>query len=237
MLTIAHSRLVAGLLIMFMACERACIADTRTAAAEVLTSTHVNSSAQALQRYETSHSLDDLETATAAMEGSVDVQALTPDNFIATRRSFVQGYANVLAAIEKAYEPGYDPLDPKNRPHGCIIPPPEPDGRSLHPCTDPKEIHDTKARELYVAAIKADRVKTKRAYRYNRIARLDERAMSVLKVELGVFREIAPEGISPDYAAIDSILQSAGLSSARRSKIDAMLYDTPGILKVHDRRA
>ncbi len=171
------------------------------------------------------------------MDGSVDVQLLTPNNFIATRRSFVQGWANVLAVIEKAYEPGYDPLDPKNRPQGCIIPPREPDGRSLPPCTDPKNIQDTKAREQYVAAIQADKLKTKREYRYNRITRLDERAMSMLRLELGVFRDIAPEGVSADYAAIDSILQRAGLSSARRSKIDGYLYDSPGVLKVHRRRA
>lgn len=236
MITISRSRVIAGFLMVFMGCEGACIAGTRTVASEALTSIHANLSAQALQRYETSHSLNDLETATAAMEGSVDVQSLTPYNFIATRRNFVQGYANVLAAIEKAYEPGYDPLDPKNRPHGCVTPPQEPDGRSLPPCTDPKEIHDAKAREQYVVAINADRVKTERELRYNRIMGLELRAMSVLRVELSVFRDIAPEGISADYAAIDSILRRAGLSEAHRSKIDAMLYETSGVLKVIHRR-
>jgi hypothetical protein len=237
MITIARSRVVAGFLTVFMGCEGACIADTRTLAAEALTSTHVTSSAQALQRYETSHSLDDLETAEDAMDGSVDVQSLTPDNFIATRRAFVQGWANVLALIEKAYEPGYDPLDPKNRPQGCIIPPREPDGRSFPPCTDPKEISDTKARAQYVAAIQADKLKTERERRYRDITFLDQRAMASLRVELDVFRDVAPAGAGADYAAIDSILKRAGLSSAHRSTIDGYLYYSPGLLKVHRRRA
>ncbi len=139
-----HLRVVAGLVVAFIAWNGACIADTGNGAFEAITSAHVNSSAQALKRYRASHSLVDLETATVAMDGSVDVESLTPDKFIATRRTFVQGYANVLAAIEQAYEPGYDPLDPKNRPEGCVTPPRQPDGRLFPPCTNPKEIHDTR---------------------------------------------------------------------------------------------
>lgn len=225
--TVVRLRLIVGLLSVSVLCTARCLADTRAVAAEAITSSHVTSSAQALQRYKTSHSLVDLEAATVAMEGSVDVELLTPENFIATRRNFVEGYATLLAAIERAYEPNYNPYDPKNMPDVCVQPPREPDGRMQPPCSDPNEVRDIRTREQYIAAIKANEIRREQARRYISILHLDERAMGILRLELGVFRDIAPEGVSADYAAIDSILQRAGLSSARRAKIDAMLYTRP----------
>jgi hypothetical protein len=162
------------------------------------------------------------------MDGTIDIDTLTPGNFIATRRTFVRGWAEVLKAIEQSYDPTFDPHNPDDIPVNCVTPPLEASGRQL-PCTDPKYIVDPKARAAYVDAIAKNDEKNARAMHYTKVLLLDQQAMSSLSLTLDLLRKIAPDGASADFVQLDSILQQVGLSDARRTEIDAMFYARPGI--------
>ena len=63
---------------------------------------------------------------------------------------------------------------------------------------------------------------------YLDVQHVDMLAQSSLKVQLDQFRKVEPDGTDADFAALDGILQHAGLSSARRMKINSMFYARPG---------
>jgi hypothetical protein len=63
---------------------------------------------------------------------------------------------------------------------------------------------------------------------YLDVQHVDMLAQSSLKVQLDQFRKVEPDGPDADFAALDGILQQAGLSSARRMKISSMFYAHPG---------
>ena len=46
-----------------------------------------------------------------------------------------------------------------------------------------------------------------------------------MKAALDLWRRVEPNGTPADFEALDAILQQAGLSTARRTKIDAMFYE------------
>ena len=186
------------------------------------TSTRIDLSSQALARFASSHSMSDLRSAVDALDGTIDIGNLTPENFISTRRAIVGAYARVLKAIEQSYDPTFNPSNPADLPEVCVKAP-----EGLPSCTDPMDVKNAQARAAYVAAIQANALKANRAARYQQLYNLDQGAMVGLSMSLDLLRKVAPTNIGPDFAALDGILRQAGLSDARRAKIDAMFYARP----------
>jgi hypothetical protein len=177
-------------------------------------SAHVDGSSRALQIFARSHSLADLRSAVDEMEAAVNLHALKPDNFVAQRRTLVRGWAQLVKTIEQSYDPTYDPNDRNNRPISGL--------------PDPQSIPDPNGRAWAEAALAANSEKIRRASYYHDLLIIDMRAQTELKTSLDLFRKVEPDGTLPDFAALDGILRQAGLSTARRTKIDAMFYARPG---------
>jgi hypothetical protein len=153
---------------------------------------------------------------------AIDVPTLTVQDFTRQRRMIVEGWAKIIKATDESYDPSYDTNDLAERPLTCVIPP------GGLPCgTDPKYISDPQARAQYTAQLQANEKHYKQATYYQQVHNLDLGAMSILNSTLDLFREVAPEGASSDYAALDAVLQQSGLSHARRQRIDAMFNATP----------
>jgi hypothetical protein len=183
---------------------------------------------QALQRYDSSGSLSDLASAVSTMDGTVNLDALTPQNFVARRRALVQAWAQILRSIEQSYDPTYNPNDPSNIPQLCVVPPPDTNGNRLPGCADPNKIQDPAVRAKYLAAIEANKQVTVRWNHYWGLVKLDLRAMRALQMSLQLLQLVAPEGVGSDFSALDAIVQQAGISQARRAKIDGFIYGNPG---------
>jgi DnaJ-domain-containing protein 1 len=98
------------------------------------------------------------------------------------------------------------------------VPPREASGRQLPSCADPQDLTDPAARAAYVAALQANELKTERASRYQELRNIDDDAMLSLRLNLADFHAVTRS----DSANLDGILRDAGLSDARRAKIDAM---------------
>lgn len=187
------------------------------------TDTRVDASLQLLQRYKTSHSLDDLRATLYSLQSDVDLDAMTPDNFIDARRALVRGWAKLLKQVELAYDPTFDP----SRKFSCPLPESLPNAIGARPCSDPSIIQDAQARAEYSKKLNDMRTQLKRAGDYQQLLNFDQLAMADLALTLNLLRKVAPEAAGSDFPALDSVLQSAGLSEARRTKIDAMLYGNP----------
>jgi hypothetical protein len=171
-----------------------------------------------LQRFQSSHSLDDLRATSHALFSAVDRTAIKTGDFPARRRSVVTAFAQVLSQIEALSDPTFDPNDVKNFPQVCLTPDREPDGRQLPSCADPNDISDSATRARYVAAIKANELKIKRIGEQHTLRNLDHGTMQELQIVLRGFHSNAPS----DGVALDNILRQAGISDARRAKINAM---------------
>jgi hypothetical protein len=175
--------------------------------------THIANSSAALQRFAASHSFADLRTAADEMGFAGDVNEFKPQTFIAQRRTLVRGWANVIRAIEQSYDPTYDPNDPANRLYWGL--------------PDPQSIQDPKVRASAVAALAANQRNIERSAYHRQVWVLDRQAQTGLHLTLDLLRKVEPDGTPSDFAALDGILQQAGISSARRAKIDAMFYARP----------
>jgi hypothetical protein len=197
----------------------ACFAAASAAPTSGPTETGIANASQALVRYASSHSVADLNAAVLAMGGTVDVDSLTPANFMSRRRELVQAWATIIKVIEQSYDPSFDP----KQGFSCPIPPSQPNGQ-LQPCTDPANISDPTARAQYETALANFRVQVAKARRHQQLVNIEGGAFSGLNMSLKLMSEVAPDGTSPDFAALDSILQQTGLASATRAKIDAMFY-------------
>ncbi|MGB6986046.1 MAG: hypothetical protein WBD74_08770 [Candidatus Aquilonibacter sp.] len=182
---------------------------------------------QALQRYDSSGSLSDLTSAVSTMDGTVNLDALTPQNFVTRRRALVQAWAQILKSIEQSYDPTYNPNDPSNIPQPCVTPPPDANGARLPGCSNPNAIQDPSARAKYLAAIEANKQVTQRWNHYWGLVKLDLRAMRVLQMSLQLLQSVAPDSEGADFSALDAIVQQAGISHARRAKIDGFFYQNP----------
>jgi hypothetical protein len=171
---------------------------------------HVAGSARALQMYARSHAFGDLTAAVDELEAGVNVHLLEPETFVAQRRTLVRGFTRVLKTIEQSYDPTYDPNDPKSRPKLGL--------------SEFEGSPDPKFRAWVAAEIAANPEKIRRASYYHDLMVIDMRAQTLLKVTLDLLRKVEPSGTPADFDALDGILQQAGLSAARRAKIDAMFY-------------
>jgi hypothetical protein len=182
------------------------------------TKARVASALQGLQRFYGSHSLEDLHATVDVLTSAVDMTTIKRKNLIARRRTVVQAWAQVLREVELSYDPSFDPSNPNDRPATCLVPPREASGRQLPSCADPQDLTDPAARAAYVAALQANELKTERASRYQELRNIDDDAMLSLRLNLADFHAVTRS----DSANLDGILRDAGLSDARRAKIDAM---------------
>jgi hypothetical protein len=209
----AHWARVACLILCFSV---ACSAVASAAAPKKdQTKARIATALQGLQRYYSSHSLEDLHGAVDALTSAVDMNAIKHRNRLVRRRTVVQAWAQVLREVELSYDPTFDPND---RPATCLVPPREASGRQLPSCADPSDIQDPAARAVYVAALQANDHKIQQANHYQELRNIDDDAMLSLRLNLAGFHTVTPA----DSAALDGILRRAGLSESRRTKIDAM---------------
>ncbi|MDB5071223.1 MAG: hypothetical protein JWM87_2334 [Candidatus Eremiobacteraeota bacterium] len=175
---------------------------------------HVGRASRAVQAYGRSRSVEDLRSAVFEMQAAGNLHALKPDTFVAQRRTIVRGWAQLFKVIDDSYDPTYDPNDPNVRPHWHL--------------PDPQDIPDPNARAAAAAAIAANKQKIARATHYLDVQNVDLLAQSSMKAQLNQFRKVEPDGTDADFTMLDGILQQAGLSSVRRTKINRMFYARPG---------
>ncbi|HEY8309400.1 MAG TPA: hypothetical protein VIG47_02535 [Gemmatimonadaceae bacterium] len=177
---------------------------------------------ESLRRFSDASSLGVLQSAIYTMQSATDISALNVEKFTSQRRMIVQGWAEILKTIEQSYDPAFDPTSQNDVPTTCVIPP------GGFPCgADPSVIGDLRVRDAYVTALQENALKLKRAFYYQRLHSMDESAMTILDTSLDLFRRVAPEGVGPDFVALDGILRRTGLSETRRTKIDALFYAHP----------
>ncbi|MGB6987229.1 MAG: hypothetical protein WBD74_14755 [Candidatus Aquilonibacter sp.] len=146
-------------------------------------SARLSVSAQDLQRFKKSGSLDDLRTTIYAMQAALNTDSLTPQNFVASRRLLVQGWANTLAAVEKSYDPTFNP----SLTLACPIPP----GGGLPPCADPSTIANAAKRAEYTSELTKFHSYLDQNARYQKLVLLDELAMTSLKMSLDLLRQVS----------------------------------------------
>jgi hypothetical protein len=180
--------------------------------------TRIAATHKALQRFATSHLRSDLKSAFYALISAGMIRVVASDDLVTNRRKLVAAYATVLYEIDGQYDPTFDPDDPKNQVHFCVSPPQEPSGRRS-PCgADPNDIPDPSTRAAYLAAIQAENAKIQRHNNYVDVNNLDQSVMGHLQYLLQAYRTEAP----PDSNTLNQIVRGAGLSDARRAKINAM---------------
>lgn len=168
-----------------------------------MTVTRIAQSRADLARYANSHALGDLEAAVADLDGAIDLDDLSGENFTVTRRMLVQAWSTALEAVESAYDPTFDPNDPKNRFPGCMPSPGA--GSGLASCPD--EIN-------------------RRWQYYERVSRIGRRAITGLEMSLKLLNSVAPVGYGFDYDALDRILRQSGIGKAQRAEIDQALVES-----------
>src|SRR5579884_620102 len=185
--------------------------------AQALPTAHLEAARQAvdagLRQYNRTRSPSILRSTIYSMQGALDVGELTPSNFVAVRRQLVQSWAQIIAVTEHSYDRSFNPADPANIPQTCLMPPPD-GNRRLPSCADPKDIHDPHARALYETELAKNNEVTLRWNTYQQMSQIDRLAMTSLRMQLDVMRKVQPQGAPPDFAALDNIVRSAGISDA-----------------------
>ncbi|HEY0395113.1 MAG TPA: hypothetical protein VGD01_11525 [Candidatus Elarobacter sp.] len=171
---------------------------------------HAAGATRAVQAFSRTHSTEDLRTAVFEMLAAGNLNGLKPSTFVAQRRTLIRGWAELFKAIDDAYDPTYDPDDPKNLP-----------ARNL---PDPRDIPDQKLRAEIAAEVAANPQKIARRAHYFDLYRVDMLAQNSLKMQWDQLRRVEPDGTDADFAALDRILQQTALNTARRTKINAMFY-------------
>lgn len=172
-----------------------------------------------LDRYRSSHALDDLRAAESDLFSANDFSSIRPDELVTRRRAVTSGYARVLHELEALIDPTFDPNDRNNYPSTCVTPPREPGGHQYGSCTDPKVVQDPATRAAYVSAIEANAAKIRRMNTQSRVHTLANEVTDSLRRVLREYRTRAPA----DTTALDTILRQAGISEARRTVIHATL--------------
>lgn len=196
-----------------------------TVSAIVVTPTlegRINAALGKLAEFRRSGALGDLETAIYAMQSSLDIDLFRFDTFVAQRRTFVNGWAQLLRALESSYDPTFDP---KNR---LPCPPPPPYNGMLPWNCDPKLAAGPQSPSVRIKEIQDLQRFQARFQRYDSIQRLDAMAMTSLRMSLDLIRKIAPNGTPSDFSALDATLRSSGISDARRKTIDQWFYAREG---------
>lgn len=205
-------------LLLVLACSLAASAVSKNTAVRDETKSRVASSLDDLQRFNVTNSLDDLQASIDSLSSAVQLRTIASRHIVGRRRLVVRAWAQILHTIEASSDPTFDPTNPRDLPLMCIVPPREANGEQLPGCADPRDLQDPVARAAYVAAIKANAAKAQRMDFQTLLRHLDDDAMLSLRLSLADFRKRA----RPDPAALDEIVRQAGISDARRQKVDAM---------------
>lgn len=169
-----------------------------------------------LDRYRSTHSLDDLSAAEATLFSANDFSTIRPADLNARRRAVAAGYAKIFRELELLIDPAFDPADRKNYPLFCLTPPREPNGRQAPSCADPNDVQDPGTRAAYVAALDENAARTRRIVMQRRVQIL---AAQMTDSFVRVLRQYRSR-TSDDGVALDSILRENGMSAARRVKIE-----------------
>ncbi|MBV8723715.1 MAG: hypothetical protein JO078_11570 [Candidatus Eremiobacteraeota bacterium] len=178
----------------------------------------VSSALQILQRFNSSHSLKDAEEAIRTMQSAYQGYTFTPENLIARRRTLVWAWAQIIFAVQRSYDPNWNPMDPANLPERCLYPPPEAAGQ-MPTCDDPDAVKDPKLRAQYIRDIQANELKKTKAEEWQRHQIVDEEAMAVFEGRIDFLHEMSPKGVPSDAAALDGIVREANLSDATRETL------------------
>jgi hypothetical protein len=194
-----------------------CSCPTLAAPVGDTTAVGVSHAMQQLRAFESAHSFTELNDAITSLYTSLNLAqgGIVPANYVARRRTYVQAWAQILKTIEQSYDPTFDPKNPVDLPSICLMSP-----QATSPtCFDYKSIKDPVARTKMIAAIQANNVKREKAAYWTHLVLADQDAMASLDMQLKEFRTA---GAPPDIRALDAIILQAGISDARRAKLDAM---------------
>lgn len=167
------------------------------------------------ERFQTSHSAEDLRKTAFELIKTIDQRALRTGDVIGHRRSIVSAYAKVLKAVDGLSDPSFIPDHP---PSICVMPPREPDGHQAPACADPKTVRDPGARAQYIAAIEQRSAEIRSYNAQMQIVGIANEVLGTLEIVLHRFHARAPD----DSAALDEILRKSGITDARRAQIHAM---------------
>lgn len=182
-----------------------------------MTATRVAQSHDDLARYAKSHDLHDLEAAVSDLDGTIDLDSMSAENFTATRRVLVTAWVTAIKVVEGAYDPTFDPKDPKNRFPGCMPPPtPVPSGAPLVP-----QGIDT----VVISCPNQAEINRRSSY-YFRVSRADRLAITGLEASLKMLNGVAPIGLGFDYEALDQIVRQSAISSAARTEIEQAMVES-----------
>jgi len=168
-------------------------------------------SAQDLQRYRISHSLDDLRQSIYDLQGSLFIFDLAPETFVEQRRARIRQWAEILRVIEQSYDPTYDPAVRYWQPSWPLHRP----ASAAENLQYQKELADFKLR-------------TERTNDYIQLQNVDALAMTSLLMESFALAHYTKMETVSDFEALDGILVRAGISDERRLEIDAIFRD-PGL--------
>jgi hypothetical protein len=166
-------------------------------------------------RFQGSHSPEDLRKTAFDLITVVDQRALRTGDVVGHRRSIVAAYAKVLKLVDSLRDPDFVPNQP---PSTCVTPPREPSGRQAPPCADPKDVLDAGARAQYLAAIDQRSAEIRYYNAQTQLIGIANDTVSLLGIVLHRFHTRAPD----DSAALDDVLRKSGLDAGRRDQIHAM---------------
>lgn len=204
-----------GLVVACLVNSMGSIASAQTPSTGDPTDARIASAMAGYYRFQSSRSVDDLRNTAINLVSVIDQRALRTGDVTGHRRSVVAAFAKVLSGLEAISDPGFDP---SQRPSACVTPPREPSGRQALHCAAPEDVLDPAARAQYQAAIDENSMKIIHFSEQMRISHATADTMGMLELVLHRFHRRAPD----DSAALDDILQKAGLSKDRRAKIHAM---------------
>jgi len=154
-------------------------------------------SAQDLQRYRISHSLDDLRQSIYDLQGSLFIFDLAPETFVEQRRARIRQWAEILRVIEQSYDPTYDPAVRYWQPSWPLHRP----ASAAENLQYQKELADFKLR-------------TERTNDYIQLQNVDALAMTSLLMESFALAHYTKMETVSDFEALDGILVRAGISAS-----------------------
>jgi hypothetical protein len=166
-------------------------------------------------RYQNSHSPEDLRKTAFELIKVIDQRALRTGDVVGHRRSIVAAYAKLLKVVDSLKDPNFVPDRP---PATCVTPPREPSGHQAPPCADPKDVVDPQTRAQYLAAIEQRSTEIGAYNAQMQVVGIANDVVGTLEIVLHRFHTRAPD----DTAALDALLRKSGLDAARQQQIHAM---------------
>lgn len=161
----------------------------------------------------------DLQALDAAWRHLADVSALEGKDAAERediRVSALKAWLTLLAAIDAARDPEFDPDAPVDL---GVEAPRQADGTALPGTPDPAQIKDPGQREAYQRALEQNRAQLGNSRFQTHVRRADERATSF--AEEFITQYFAPQ--QSDQLLVSEIVEEAKLSADRRKRILSLL--------------